>query len=468
LALDGGGLMTKYGLIDGQGKNVITNLAPSTVNGQPVVHQQLGSGFNPNLILSNWTAGPAVSNSTAEVPIGQFDIGGAGFQAFSQWELDSGWYVENSTGGNIFGNFRVSVGGTQILTNENNTSPIGSSAFPKSCLCRVSLMAISSTQVACNVILRVGTGTNADNIDQGNFCDHTGSGVVTVPDLNTSRVLQVTFQPETASSQVVIIPLFSHLEEKRPNGSISGGGVTDGDKGDIIVSNSGATWTIENNSVSLAKIADIATGVVVGRISPATGDPETLTPVQLASLINVYPSYPIRSGTVITIAVNEIAPGTQSITPNTLRASPWELKRPITISQIRQEISTAGVAGSTLRLGLYADDVIGGYPGQLVANSDTGVLDTATTGVRLYDPTDFLLQPGLYWLVINCNNTCTIRAIPSAGIAPVLGVNPAGGTNSHYTCWSVASAYGPMPATFPAGAARTANTNAPWTMFTIA
>jgi hypothetical protein len=210
----------------------------------------------------------------------------------------------------------------------------------------------------------------------------------------------------------------------------------------------------------------MASGVVVGRIDPGVGTPQLINSTQLANLINVYPSYPIRPATTITISNIAIAPTTQAIAANNLRAFPWELRRAVTISQLRQEV-TAVAAATTFRLGLYLDDGTG-YPGGLVSNSDTVTLDSATTGVRLYDPPDITLQPGLLWLVINSNGNATIRAVPTAGLSAVLGANPAGGANSHYTCWNVAQAYAALPATFPAGGTRTANINAPWTMFTVA
>jgi len=53
--------------------------------------------------------------------------------------------------------------------------------------------------------------------------------------------------------------------------------VSDGDKGDITVSNTGATWTIDNDTVTLAKLAHMPTARVVGRTTAGTGTPELLT-----------------------------------------------------------------------------------------------------------------------------------------------------------------------------------------------
>lgn len=68
---------------------------------------------------------------------------------------------------------------------------------------------------------------------------------------------------------------------------VGGGGVADGDKGDITVSGSGATWTIDAGAVSLAKLADIATDSFLGRDTAGSGVPEVLTPAQARGMLNV-------------------------------------------------------------------------------------------------------------------------------------------------------------------------------------
>ena len=67
----------------------------------------------------------------------------------------------------------------------------------------------------------------------------------------------------------------------------SGSGVQDGDKGDITVSNTGDTWTIDNDAVTLAKMQNVITDSILGRTTNGTGNLEVLSAASVRGIINV-------------------------------------------------------------------------------------------------------------------------------------------------------------------------------------
>ena len=102
---------------------------------------------------------------------------------------------------------------------------------------------------------------------------------------------------------------------------ISGGGISDGDKGDITVSNSGATFTIDNDVVTFAKMQNIGTDLIVGRASSGSGDPEALSAANVRSIINV------EDGATADQSASEIVAliADQTIAPSTIDMEDDEL-----------------------------------------------------------------------------------------------------------------------------------------------
>lgn len=66
-----------------------------------------------------------------------------------------------------------------------------------------------------------------------------------------------------------------------------GGGIADGDRGDVTVSGGGAVWTVDAGAIGNAKLGAMASGTVKGRASAGAGVPEDLSPAQVRGLINV-------------------------------------------------------------------------------------------------------------------------------------------------------------------------------------
>ncbi len=66
-----------------------------------------------------------------------------------------------------------------------------------------------------------------------------------------------------------------------------GGGIGDGDKGDITVSAGGTVWTVDPGAITLAKLASVSTDIFLGRDTAGTGAPEALTAAQARGILNV-------------------------------------------------------------------------------------------------------------------------------------------------------------------------------------
>lgn len=82
------------------------------------------------------------------------------------------------------------------------------------------------------------------------------------------------------------ITLSSDTNTVTINGA-GGGSISDGDKGDITVSSSGANWTIDDEAVTFAKMQHIATDSLLGRDTSGTGDIEVLSASTARTLLNV-------------------------------------------------------------------------------------------------------------------------------------------------------------------------------------
>lgn len=104
---------------------------------------------------------------------------------------------------------------------------------------------------------------------------------------------------------------------------------------------------------------------------------------------------------------------TAALTLNELRLTPLIISETTTFDRIAAEVTTAGAAGSVVRLGVYADDGTG-FPGALVL--DAGTINGTSVGAQALT-ISLTLDPGLYWIgAVAQTATATMRTFNPGGL----------------------------------------------------
>lgn len=128
--------------------------------------------------------------------------------------------------------------------------------------------------------------------------------LVTLVTCHLSLVTSAFAQPGTAPTNVpltvnrttgAIVSPVNAATFASANSLSGGGGISDGDKGDITVSASGATWTIDAGVVSLSKMANMATTSLLGRSTGGTGAPEVLSASTARTLLSLVPGTDVQA-----------------------------------------------------------------------------------------------------------------------------------------------------------------------------
>lgn len=183
-------------------------------------------------------------------------------------------FVVRKSDGSFIERFLDTVPGEISVTNGNGDSGNPTIGIPNN---TISTAKIADDNVTYAKLQNV--GANSVLARSANTSGDVGEVVV-----GTSQLLG-----RGASGDIAPIVLGTNLSMSGTtlNASGGGGGLSDGDYGDITVSGTATVFTVDNDVITNAKLANMATQTFKGRTTAGTGDPEDLTATQATALLNV-------------------------------------------------------------------------------------------------------------------------------------------------------------------------------------